>query len=270
MTITKVYLNKTTTLGDSMFSPANAKIKALAQVPQLARWVAAKRKIYSFDLLSGWSCPFAKDCLSKVHMINGKRKLKDGPQTLFRCFSASQEATFTGVFNKRKSNWDKIRACKSTAEMVELIEEHMPANLGICRIHVAGDFFNQMYFDAWTEVAANHTDRLFYAYTKSLNFWLNRWDWYVGQGNMIMTASRGGRLDHLIDSEGLREAIVVYSPEQAANLGLEIDHTDEHAAIPEQWDKSFALLIHGAQPAGSEASEAIKQLKQRKVKFAYS
>ncbi len=61
-----------------------------------------------------------------------------------------------------------------------------------------------------------------------------------------------------------------FSEAEAEALGYEIDHTDELAAIPEIRDESFALLIHGVQPKGSKASDAIKQLKKEKVKFSYS
>jgi len=52
---------------------------------------------------------------------------------------------------------------------------------------------------------------------------------------------------------------VVYSEREAENLGLEIDHDDTHAAFGKE---NFALLIHGTQPKGSAASEALKQIKK--------
>ena len=75
------------------FSKANAKTEALKQVDELKPYLEGKQKIYSLDLLSGYSCPFAEKCLSKatVDKATGKRKIKDGPYTAFRCFSASQE-----------------------------------------------------------------------------------------------------------------------------------------------------------------------------------
>jgi len=250
------------------FSDANAKLKALYDVPELQRWLQDRRKVYSFDLLSGWSCPQAKDCLSKVVQIGDSRKIQDGKDCQFRCFSASQEATFPNAYNKRKANFDYMKSCKSTDEMVDEIVSAMPKNLGICRIHVAGDFFNQKYFRAWREVARICPDRLFYAYTKSLSWWVEDRDSLPE--NFVLTASRGGRLDHMIDEHNLRESKVVFSEAEADALGYEIDHTDEHAAIPEIRDESFALLIHGVQPKGSDAAAAIKQLKKEKVKFSYS
>ena len=59
------------------FSKANAKTQALANDAELAEYLQGNRKIYSLDLLSGWSCPHAKDCLSKAMVQdNGKRKSK--------------------------------------------------------------------------------------------------------------------------------------------------------------------------------------------------
>jgi len=249
------------------FSKANAKLSQLNDVPELQYWLENKRKVYSFDLLSGWSCPQAKDCLSKVHVINDKKKLVDGKDCQFRCFSASQEVAFPSAYNLRKGNFDALRNLKTAQEMTEKISAVMPSNLGICRIHVAGDFFNQKYFQAWQYMAEWFPDRLFYAYTKSLNYWVSDRD-YLPR-NLVLTASRGGRLDHLIDEHDLREAKVVFSEAEADKLGLDIDHDDSHAAIPQFRDNSFALLIHGQQPKGSEASKAIKELKKNNVKFSY-
>ena len=249
------------------FSKANAKLEALYDVPELEQWLEGKRKVYSFDLLSGWSCPQAKECLSKVVQIGDSRKIKDGADCQFRCFSASQEVVFPSAYNKRKANFDAMRSLKSSHDMANAIAEAMPKNLGICRIHVAGDFFNEEYFKAWQAVAYVNPTRLFYAYTKSLNYWVKLRDHLPA--NFVLTASRGGRLDHMIDEHNLRESKVVFSEAEADALGYEIDHTDEHAAIPAIRDESFALLIHGVQPKGSEASAAIKALKASKTKFSY-
>ena len=154
--------------------------------------------------------------------------------------------------------------------MAYAIAHAMPDNAGIVRIHVGGDFFNFKYFLAWCKVAIDNPQVLFYAYTKSLNFWLRAAKVDAIPENLVLTASRGGRLDHLIDEHNLRESVVVHSVDQAKELGLQIDHTDELAAIPSIRHKSFALLIHGTQPKGSEAADALKLLKKNNVKHSYS
>jgi len=62
--------------------------------------------------------------------------------------------------------------------------------------------------------------------------------------------------EDIIRDNDLRYARVVYSVEEAKELGLKIDYDDSIAAFG---DESFALLIHGQQPAGSEASKAVQK-----------
>lgn len=253
------------------FSPANAKLQQLNSVESLRKFLTDKRKVYSLDLLSGWTCPFAKECLSKVKVDkNGKKRVVDGPDTKFRCFSASQEVFFPSVYNRRKYNTDLLKARKNSMEdMRDLIMESMPENMGICRIHAAGDFFNPLYFDAWVWVAYHNPDRLFYAYTKSIPYVVN-WDRRTLPKNFVVTGSRGGRADHLITRHKLREAIVVFDEQTAWDADLEIDHDDSHASDPSKKNQSFALLIHGIQPKGSEAGKALSALGGKGGKSSYN
>jgi hypothetical protein len=251
------------------FSKANAKIEALKKVPELSTWLEGKRKIYSLDLLSGFSCPFADKCLSKASLqSDGRRKIKDGPNTEFRCFSASQEVQYTALYEKRKHNFHTLRDLKRPRLMFNELSRSLPADTGILRFHVGGDFFNRSYFEAAIMLANENPDILFYAYTKSLNWWVEKLN--VIPDNLVLTASRGGVHDDLIDRYGLRESVVVYSEEKAEELGLDIDHDDSHACVPEWRNNSFALLIHGQQPAKSEASVALQLLKKKNVKHTYS
>jgi hypothetical protein len=145
--------------------------------------------------------------------------------------------------------------------MIDTLNGSMPQNLGICRIHVAGDFFSPAYMFAWINMAMMHTDRLFYAYTKSIKYWLKYREWIDQIDNFVLTASYGGRDDDMIAEYDLRSAKVVFSESEAVTLGLAIDHDDSHAARPSISDQDFALLIHGTQPKGTEAAEALKALK---------
>jgi len=232
------------------FGRGNAKLDALER--------KMKRQVWTFSLLSGHTCPYAKDCKSSAVGANGKLKIVDGPDTLFRCFSASQEALFRNVYNSRKANGAIVGvAAKSVAEAAKIIQDNLPKKAGIIRIHVGGDFQTKAYFQAWLLVAHNRPDVIFYAYTKSLPFWV----WAKAEGiipeNFVLTASYGGHRDELIEKHNLRFSKVVYSVAEASKLRLSIDHDDSHAA---KSGKSFALLLHGAQPAGSEAGKAVRKL----------
>lgn len=247
------------------FSPANAKISALKSVIELKPYLEG-RKVYSLDLLSGWSCPYADKCLSKVHEIDGKLKLVDGPNTVFRCFSASQEVVYQNAYRLRKYNFDLLRSLRGDA-VYDLLSASMPKNLGILRWHVDGDFFNNNYFRAAIKLAYNNPDRLFYAYTKSLPFWVKNLDILRDISNFILTASYGGKYDHYIPLYNLRSAIVVNHPEDTT---LPIDHTEEYAVNPTNRYNDFALLLHGIMPVGSIAGKAIARMKRENIKFSYS
>ena len=250
------------------FSPENAKLRSLNNVYELKKYLLNKKRVYSFDLLSGWTCPFAHECMAKVVVEKGKKRLKDGIHSVYRCFSASQEVIFKNVYNSRKYNTDLLRKAGTVIEMATLIQNSLPKNAGIVRIHVAGDFFNQAYFDAWLSVALNNPNILFYAYTKSLPYWVN--NIAIIPDNMILTASYGGRRDDMIATYNLRSVIVVNSNYKAKKLKLKVDHTDECAARPSLKEKNFALLIHGIQRAGTPAARAISRMKKNKVQFSYN
>jgi hypothetical protein len=164
----------------------------------------------------------------------------------------------------RWHNFDLLKKLNSN-ESKDLILASLPKKANIVRIHVSGDFFNEAYFLAWLQVAKARPHVLFYAYTKSLIYWVN----YIKDipTNLVLNASEGGKLDAQILEHGLKFAKVVYSPEQAQELGLLIDQKDEAAYKTKE---SFALLIHGQQPKGSKASQSIKDLKARNIKFSYS
>lgn len=219
---------------------------------------AKLKNIISFSIASGWSCPFADKCLSKADAVTGK--ITDGKNTEFRCFSASQESLYPAVRKQRFGNFETLRKLRTVEEMADMINAALPkvkrnGEGTIVRLHVAGDFFNQTYFDAWTEVAKRNPERIFYAYTKSLQYWVNR----LGQipTNFKLNASLGGKQDHLVEMYNLKFVEVCYSEAEAAAKGLEIDHDDSHAYA---YDDSFALLIHGTQPKGSKAAKAKSEL----------
>jgi hypothetical protein len=209
--------------------------------------------IFTFSLPAGHACPFARDCQARADRHTGR--VKDGPDTAFRCYAASMEARHTSVRGSRWHNFDLLRG-RPKAGMVRLILDSLSPYAGFVRVHDSGDFFSQDYFDAWAEVARRRPHTTFYAYTKSLPYWVAR----LGQlpPNFVLTASRGGRHDDLIERHGLRSARVVYSEAEAARLGLPIDHDDSHAMTN---GGDFALLIHGTQPPGTEASKAVSALR---------
>lgn len=204
------------------------------------------KKIATFSLPAGFSCPQALNCLSKSDKETGK--IKDGKETEFRCFSASAEALYPNV---RKSRWHNFEELKglTIAGMINLINNSLPKHKTI-RVHVSGDFFSKSYFAAWMKVAKQNPEKLFYAYTKCISTWVGYSLIHNIPSNFVLTASYGGKEDKLIREYNLRSALVVYSVKEAEEKGLKIDHDDSLAR--DKSVKSFALLIHGIQPKGKK------------------
>jgi hypothetical protein len=211
------------------------------------------KSIATFSLPAGHSCPFAKECLSKADRITGK--LIDGKHCRFRCFAAANECTYPSVRASRWNNYDKLKGAASIEEMAKLIQKSLPKQIMMVRIHVSGDYFNEKYFLAWLNVALNNPLIVFYGYTKATP-WIVKYKKFIPP-NFRLTASKGGTCDNLIGKYNLKFAEVVFSIDEAKEKGLEIDHDDSHAYGQHH---DFALLLHGTQPPGTEASKAWMKL----------
>ena len=213
----------------------------------------------TFSLPAGWTCPGARECMARADRETGK--VVRGKHSKFTCYAASMEWR-SSVRESRARNERLLKGCDGTPEMVALIEASL-LNKGIIskaarvRVHVSGDFFSAEYFRAWCQVAVNHPDKVFYAYTKSLKIWVENRE--LVPPNFKLVASKGGVWDGLIQTHGLRYAEVVFSRAQAEALGLAIEEAQDELAYGS--DSSFALLLHGQQEAGTESAKALSALK---------
>ncbi len=227
------------------------------------------KRIVIFSLPAGHYCHFAKDC--KVSADRDTGDLNYSSDINYMCFAARQESRLTNVRDARWHNLNLLMNCKSSKEMADLIYDSLRYQdlewMPYVRIHESGDFFSRDYFHAWDIVAYRLRKTIFYAYTKALPFWLCDSDELAH--NFMLTASWGGTHDHLIleyPEVFKRHARVVYCPEEAHSLGLEIDHDDSHC-----WgDRPFALLLHGTQAPQSAASRAVTQLRKRGIPGYYT
>lgn len=219
----------------------------------------------AFSIPAGYTCPGAKDCLAWFDRKTNK--LRDGKDAIYRCFAASMEAAFSSARNAVDRNLHLLQRAKTTARMADLIDDHLPsAYYTHIRVHADGDFYNQSYFLAWMEVARRNPRREFYAYTKNIPIWLKFLS--CVPENFTLTASLGGKWDALAIRNGLRTATVVYHPDDAKKLGLKIEKKADELAKARDGE-SFALLLHGQQPAGSDASKALKRMRTEGVEYSY-
>jgi hypothetical protein len=226
-----------------------------------------------FNLPAGKTCPGALECKSwAVVDNNGKRTIRDGEHTQFRCFAASGEVQYDGAFNSRAENLgtivDYLRlGVDHTADQISVALQHFRTrNTELVRIHESGDFFNPFYLQAWNRVAKSNPELKFYCYSKSLHIFQEFGVENLPE-NFYLTASYGGVFDTLIE-QGLfpRYAKVFKTEEEANNEGLEIDHDDSHCF----GDKPFGLLVHNTQPPGSDWGKAIRARRSNKQFSGYS
>jgi len=179
--------------------------------------------VYEFNLPAGHSCPYARDCKIKVDRITGKFE-RTG--TKFRCYASSAER-FPSV---RKARWANFDAMLKGEDII------VPSGATHVRIHGSGDFFSQVYFDKWLEVCRQNPSVKFWAFTKSIQFWVDR----LGKipNNLTLQASKGSLQEDLIEKYGLKYA-EVFTDIQDVPKGMPIDVDDSHAM---QGTASFALL----------------------------
>lgn len=220
-------------------------------------------RIMHLSLPSGHTCPAALECLSKAHIDTGK--ITDGKDTRFRCYAAMQEARHTNIRKQRWQNFLLLKKKSRKQMFIKLLNSLKPHHeryiknhnqRPIIRAHVGGDFFNKAYFLAWMDLAKHYAPTWFYAYTKRIDLWVDNLD--IIPSNFELNASRGGKYDYLIDENKLKSAEVVFNYDEAKQKGLELDHDDSKAYTR---GPSFGQLIHGTQPAQSEASKALTLLK---------
>ena len=172
--------------------------------------------VYEWNLPTGWSCPYAKECLVKVNRETGKFSNESDS---YRCYAASAER-FPGVRNMR---WNNFEFAKNGGIPT------LPEKAKHVRIHSAGDFFSQKYFDMWLQLCRDNPDVEFWAYTKSLKYWVNRINEIPT--NLVLTASYGGKDDHLIEEHNLKHTIIVHSKRDMVH-DWPIDYNDDESRKP--------------------------------------
>jgi len=190
--------------------------------------------VWEFNLPAGHSCPYAKDCKIMVDKETGKFKILGKK---FRCYAAGSER-FPAVRNMR---WNNFESMKNGEKII------IPKEATHIRIHASGDFYSQEYFDKWLKVCRENPEVKFWAFTKSIQFWVNRLNDIPE--NFILQASKGSIQDNLIEEYNLKFAEVFPNKEEAFASGLPIDIDDTLAMSGTQ---SFALVDNYSKPKSQE------------------
>lgn len=209
-----------------------------------------KNRVAVFSLPSGWTCPFAKDCLTKLSKEGDL--VMTGPR--FNCYTAMQEAN-DDLRAVRWHNYALLNQCGDDAdEMAELISAWLPNDNRTVCVNYSGDFFSDNYFLAWVKVATKNHSRIFYASTTSISSWVKHKD--KVPDNFMLVASVESSQIKMIPLHKLRYSKVVLDAQEAEDCGLQVDRSGKVRAIT---NDNFGLQMVGLQEPGSDALQAVRK-----------
>ena len=155
-----------------MLSKANTK---------LSKSFGEKDKVVSFGLNVDDTC---KSCKIPCYAKQGYYAMKN-----------------SNTYKKRSNNF-RYSQLDDFVYMNYYLEQARPKrgkkNQLIVRIHDSGDFYNYDYVYKWIEICEQNKDVYFYAYSKRVDLFVNRYDRLPS--NLRIIFSFGGKFDHLIDT----------------------------------------------------------------------
>lgn len=234
----------------------NAPIELVPHDQPLIRWTHGNSKLPSSTMIlslpAGHTCPGARHCLTMVPREGGSARL--GAYNTFACYAASQERYRKTVRSLRWQNYDILRGLDADEMVSQFATSYLKQARSYTkrlRFFESGDCFSQAMAFAIARFAQLIEPTIVYLYTKNLPVWIG----LEIPANLRITASFGGRYDHLIAEHFPRNARVLHSMADADALGLPVDFDDSFAYMDQP--VSFAHLVHGWQPAGSQAVAAI-------------
>jgi len=107
------------------------------------------------------------------------------------------------------------------------------------RIHDSGDFYSIAYLNKWISIATQNKDVIFYAYTKSIKFFI---DGLLLPKNLKIIFSEGSKTDNLINVNKHRHARIFKSKELLEAAGYVNASDNDLKAI--QDNKKVGLVYH--------------------------
>ena len=193
----------------------NAKLKKTS--------IENKMRVLNFSLpayktITGKTvCPFAKDCIKY-------------------CYAQKGNYRYPSVIKGLNNRYELSKTDEFVPKMNATIILERPTHV---RIHDSGDFYSPQYLNKWVQIAKDNTNVIFYAYTKSIKFFING---LKLPKNMKIIFSEGSKTDNLINTSKHRHARIFKSKELLNAAGY-IDASDNDLkAITD--NKRVGLVYH--------------------------
>ena len=164
------------------------------------------------------TCPFAAACVKYCYAQKGNYTRFPIVQELMeKKYEISKQPNFNSLMN------EEIKKKKAT---------HI-------RIHDSGDFYSIKYLAKWVQIAEFNPSIIFYAYTKSIKFFI---DGLLLPDNMKIIFSEGSKHDELINPKTDRHARIFKNIDLLNASGYIDASANDLQAITE--NKKVGLIFH--------------------------
>ena len=183
-----------------------------------------KAKILNFSIpayktKSGKStCPFAGGCQKYCYAQKGN----------YTRFPIVQELMEKKYLLSKQDNFNTL--------MNEEIKKKKPTHV---RIHDSGDFYSPLYLQKWVDIANDNKEVIFYAYTKSIKFFV---EGFTVPTNLKIIFSEGSKRDDLINVNIHRHARIFKTSNELKAAGYIDASANDLQAITD--NKKVGLIFH--------------------------
>ena len=183
-----------------------------------------KAKILNFSIpayktKSGKStCPFAGGCQKYCYAQKGN----------YTRFPIVQELMEKKYLLSKQDNFNTLINTE--------IQKKKPTHI---RIHDSGDFYSPLYLQKWVDIANDNKDVIFYAYTKSIKFFV---EGFTVPTNLKIIFSEGSKRDDLINVNIHRHARIFKTSNELKAAGYIDASANDLQAITD--NKKVGLIFH--------------------------
>ena len=164
------------------------------------------------------TCPFAAACVKYCYAQKGN----------YTRYPIVQEVQEKKYEISKQNNFNSLM----NAEIKKKKATHI-------RIHDSGDFYSVKYLQKWVQIAEYNPSIIFYAYTKSIKFFV---DGLLLPDNMKIIFSEGSKTDELINIKEHRHARIFKNIDLLNASGYIDASTNDLQAITE--NKKVGLIFH--------------------------
>ena len=164
------------------------------------------------------TCPFAAACVKYCYAQKGN----------YTRYPIVQEVQEKKYEISKQNNFNSLM----NAEIKKKKATHI-------RIHDSGDFYSVKYLAKWVQIAEYNPSIIFYAYTKSIKFFV---DGLLLPDNMKIIFSEGSKTDNLINAREHRHARIFKDIETLNASGYIDASENDLQAITE--NKKVGLIFH--------------------------